>query len=84
MEYFIVIIILAVLFFFWQRKRSEAGGRSNTKTLRREYSRRARLPSGREDEYIDSYILRLQEKYPARSETWYLEKMLFDLERDKR
>jgi len=83
MEYFIVIVILAVL-FFCQKKRSEAGGRSNTKTLRREYSRRAGLPSGREDEYIDSYILRLQEKYPARSETWYLEKMLFDLERDKR
>jgi hypothetical protein len=83
MEYIIALIILAVLFFFWQKKRSN-GGRHDLKALRREYSRKARLPLGREDEYIDSYILRMQEKYPARSEIWYLEKMLFDLDRDKR
>jgi hypothetical protein len=75
---------LAVLFFFWQKRRSAGGGKSRARALRKEYSRKARLPLGREDEHIDSYILRLQEKYPARSEVWYLEKMLFDLERDKR
>lgn len=83
MHYFlIVIIVIAVFFFFWQKKRAAGGGKSRARALRKEYGRKARLPLGQEDEYIDSYISRLEEKYPGRSEVWYLEKMLFDLERD--
>jgi len=80
-----LIIIGAVLLLAWylgRRKRGNKTGKVNL--LRKEYGRKAGLPTSSADKYIDEYIRRLKEKHPGRSEEWYLEKMLFDLERDRR
>ncbi len=88
MKYSIIIgavIIGAVLLLAWylgRKKRVKKTGK--VRLLRQEYGRKAGLPASTADKYIDDYISRLKEKHPGRSEEWYLEKMLFDLERDRR
>lgn len=79
-----VISIAIIIYAFISYKRSRQKIRNpRVNALRSEYIRKAGLPRGTADEHIDNYIRRLQEKHPGRSEDWYLEKMLFDLERDK-
>ena len=80
MEYIIAIAVILFAFYYLKKKKTK---KPKTSALRKEYSRRAGLPSTTADEHIDAYIKRLQQKYPGRSEEWYLEKMLFDLERDR-
>ncbi len=81
MEYVIIIAVILIALYYFQKYK---GKKPKTNNLRKEYSRRAGIPPATADEQIDAYILRLQQKHPGRSEEWYLEKMLFDLERDRR
>lgn len=81
MEYAIVIAVILFAFYYFQKYR---GTKPKTNNLRKEYSRRAGIPPATADDHIDAYIKRLQQKHPGRSEKWCLEKMLFDLERDRR
>lgn len=80
LEYLVAFAVIVLLYYYFQKKKSPKGKTGN---LRREYIRRAGLPPATAHEHIDSYIRRLQEKHPGRSEEWCLEKMLFDLERDR-
>ena len=80
MEYIIVIAVIIIALYYLQKQKRK---RPKASALRKEYSRRAGLPQTTADEHIDAYIKRLQQKHPGRSEEWYLEKMLFDLERDR-
>ena len=80
MEYIIVIAVILVALYYFQKKK---GKNPKVHSLRKEYSHRVGLPSATADEHIDAYIKTLQEKHPGRSEEWCLEKMLFDLERDR-
>jgi len=80
----VVIIIFAVRFYFGKKWAPQVKGKTaGVKALRREYARKAGLPSAAADQHIDEYVRRLQEKNPGRSEEWCLEKMLFDLDRDR-
>ena len=55
---------------------------SRIEQLRIQYARRAKLPTHRVDGVIDQLISKHQQKSPGHSEEWYLEKMLYELERD--
>ena len=41
------------------------------------------MPADEADKVIDRLIERQKEKNPGQSEEWYLDKILFDLEKDK-
>ncbi len=60
----------------------QKGPESRIEQLRRQYARRAKLPSHRVDGVIDQLISKHRQKNPGHSDEWYLEKMLYDLERD--
>ncbi len=81
MEYVIVIAVIFIAFYYFKKFK---GKKPKTNNLRKEYSHRAGIPPATADQHIDDYIQRLQQKHPGRSEEWCLEKMLFDLERDRR
>ncbi len=84
MAYLIVILVLAAIGYLWWKRQRQGGiGTSRAANLRREYKRKANLPSETADEHIDRYIQRLQERNPGHEEEWYLEKMLYDLDRDR-
>lgn len=75
----LVAIIAAVIFM---RKRYR-GGRRKAPALRRELHQILGMPRETADETIERYIMSLQDRYPGRSEEWYLEKIIHDLRRDR-
>lgn len=75
----VAIIVAAVL--TWSLRKRPSGSAA---ALRRRYSQLMFL-SGKEAEKSLQYQLETaRKKYPGRSEQWYLEKIVFDLERDRR
>ncbi|MFO7952478.1 MAG: hypothetical protein R6U91_06710 [Bacillota bacterium] len=79
---FIVIAIL-VVFYLFRRKIGSYAGMGKTKSLRQEARRQLKLPQKEADQTIDRHVERLKERYPNRSEEWYLEKLIYDLKRDR-
>lgn len=73
------IIAIVVLAYFWPRQREK---REKGK-LRQEIRRKMRVDEARADEYIEDMKGRLKNKYPGKSEQWYLEKIMSDLERGR-
>ncbi len=86
MELVIIAGIIVVVFLLLRSLLLKKGGqkRSNIKQLYSECQKKLRLPPDKADTYINEHITRLKEKYPGQSEEWYLEKILIDLERDRR
>lgn len=82
MEVLLILIVIAALLIVWQkrRKKSTVSGKSD---LFQKYCQKMRLPPDKAREQLDAHIQRLQVKYPGRSEEWYLDKILYDLERDR-
>ena len=78
----LIIVIVAVVFFLRSRGAGLAG-RGKAGGLRQEARRQLKLPPDQADQTIDRQIERLKERYPGRSEEWYLEKIIYDLERDR-
>lgn len=76
-----IIIILAAFYIYLPRK-NKVGKKQQA--LRRECQMKLRLSPKLAEETIERFIQRLKEKYPNRSEEWYLEKILYDLERDRK
>ena len=79
-----LVILLAIIVaaaLAWSLRKSSSGSAT---ALRRRYSQLMFL-SGKETEKSLQYQLEAaSKKYPGRSEQWYLEKILLDLERDRR
>jgi len=75
-----IIIVLAVIYIYVLKK---GEGRGKKSALWQECRRQLRLPDKLADEAIERHIKRLKEKHPNRSEKWYLEKIIYDLERDR-
>jgi len=76
-----VIFILAVVFIYIIK----VGKRKTKKSsLWEECRRQLRLPDKIADETIKRHIQRLKKRHPNHSEEWSLEKILYDLERDRR
>ena len=76
-----VIVILVILYFYLQRNRK---GRGKLHALRQECYRKLHLPPKMADETIHRYIDSLKESHPNHTEEWYLEKIIYDLDRDRR
>ncbi len=81
-EVIITVIILAIIaaLVYWFRKKPSSG----VSQLHSECRRQLKMPPAEADEVIERYISRLQERHPGKSREWYLEKILYDLERDRR
>ena len=77
----ILLVIVAVAVYFSQRNRS---GKGKTETKRRELRQLLNLPPDSADQTIDRYIASLKERHPGHDEEWYLEKVIYDLEKDRR
>ena len=77
----IIIFVLAVIFIYAIRNKKGTG---KQRDLWQECRRQLRLPPKIGDDTIRRHIKRLKERHPNRSEEWYLEKILYDLERDRR
>jgi hypothetical protein len=76
-----IIIILTIIYFYVLKK---GKGRGKKSILWQECRRQLRLPDKIADETIERHIKRLKERHPNRSEEWCLEKILYDLDRDRR
>jgi hypothetical protein len=76
----IAVLISAAIYYFWQQGRR---GKVSTIALRKEARRLLHSNADSADEIIDRQIQLLQQKHPGRSEKWYLEKIIYDLERDR-
>ncbi len=76
----LVAIALIILYFYRIRSLRRGGQR----TLWQECRRKLRLPQKVADETIERYIQSLKESHPNHTEEWYLEKIIYDLDRDRR
>ncbi len=54
------------------------------KRLRNQYFRSVRQTRPEAEQSLARHLARLQERYPGKSEVWYLRRVLADLERDRR
>lgn len=52
--------------------------------LRRAWFRNTPLPRPQAEEALARHLKALQERFPGRTETWYLKKILSELQRDRR
>lgn len=76
----VVILVAALLYFLWKHNRR---GMGKINTLRRDARRLLSTAHDDADEIINRQISVLEKRYPDRTEEWYLEKIIYDLERDR-
>ncbi len=79
MGYFILFLAVAAFAFFIIRGRKAAGS-----PLRKKCLHELRLPPAEAERTLNRHLERLKNKHPGRDEDWYLEKILYDLGRDRR
>lgn len=84
MSYYLVILLViaagAVLAAFLRSRASD----SATAGLKRRYRQLVSLSAEQADNALRHQMKAVRKKYPGRSEQWYLEKIIYDLERDRR
>ncbi len=76
----IILVGLFIIWYLWQRSKSGGG---KEKALRKECRRLLKQPPESADQTIERYLVNLRGKHPGQSEEWYLEKIIYDLERDR-
>ena len=76
-----VAVVLYILYFY--RIGSRKGVRKQ-RALWQECRRKLHLPPKVADETIERFIKSLKESHPNHTEEWYLEKIIYDLDRDRR
>lgn len=75
-----VAVVVAVV-IWWTKSRTGGGKVAQLKSA---YRKELRVPPAEADRILESQLQRLRERYPDRDEVWYLEKLLYELERDRR
>lgn len=78
----VLAIIAALVCLVLRRLRGRSFARIDS--MREQYRSMLRMPDHMADEVIAAHLSRLRIKHPNRSEEWYFEKMLYDLQRDRR
>lgn len=78
MFYILILAVIVIIIVFAIRSRSEVN------LLKRRYRQLTFLSPKEAEKSLQLQIERLKSKYPKRSEKWYLEKVIYDLERDRR
>ncbi len=71
-----IVVVVAVL-GLWLRG-------TEAQRLRRAWFRNTPLPRPQAEESLARHLMALKERFPNRTETWYLKKILSDLRRDRR
>ncbi len=90
----LIVIIMVALATYLILKRTDlfrggsiGGSLPGTKTrkddLREQCRGLLKMPADEADKVIDRLIERQKEKNPGQSEEWYLDKILYDLKKDK-
>ena len=74
------IAVLLLIYYLWQRSSSGLG---KEQALRQQIHRLLQQPPDSANETIERYMANLKERYPGHPEEWYLEKIIYDLERDR-
>ena len=73
-----VLVALGVIgLIFW-------APRYRVNRLRHQYFRGVHMPRAQAEESLARHLTRLQQRYPDKSEAWYLRRILDDLHRDRR
>lgn len=86
----LLILVAVVIAAAWgisyirKRKRGGSAGNRRLSRLYKECQKQLHLPPEIARENIDDFVSKMKAKYPGHSEEWYLEKILFDLKRDRR
>jgi hypothetical protein len=57
---------------------------SEAQRLRRAWFRNTPLPRAQAEESLARHLMALKERFPGRTEAWYLKKILAELQRDRR
>ena len=57
---------------------------SEAQRLRRAWFRNTPLPRAQAEESLARHVMALKERFPGRTEAWYLKKILAELQRDRR
>jgi hypothetical protein len=82
MVYIIVFLILlllgGVLYFYISGREAR-----KIKRLKQRYILLSHMPPDVAEESLNLHIENLKRKFPGRSMEWYLEKIIYDLERDR-
>lgn len=81
-----IILALVVIFLLFKRSNLFQGGiitKSSEDQLRSQCRELLKMPPEEADKVIDRLIEKEKEKNPGQTEEWYLDKVLFDLEKDK-
>jgi hypothetical protein len=73
----VVVVAVAVPALFLLRG-------TEAQRLRRAWFRSTPLPKPQAEESLARHLMALKERFPNRTEVWYLKKILSDLERDRR
>ncbi len=79
--YIIVIAAAAVLIWYFYAPKWKSGNRE--KQLEREYRSLLNLSEHESQQVIERQIESLSRKHPGKTREWYLEKMIYDLRRDR-
>ena len=80
MGFVILAAIIGLTIYYYFTKRSTGGGKSK---LWLDARRKLNQPPEVADQTIERLITNLKERYPGHPEDWYLEKLIYDLERDR-
>lgn len=84
----VVVIVVAVYFItkrtsLFNKGKLSASLPGAKRNLREQCRSLLKMPPDEADKVIDRLIERQKEKNPGQTEEWYLDKVLFDLEKDK-
>ncbi len=82
MIYLVILLAIAAgaLLVSFLRNRAT----DKTVALKRRYRQLVFLSEQQADEALQRQLKAARKRYPGRSEQWYLEKIIYDLERDRR
>lgn len=80
----VILVIIAAAFYFYKKKGTGTAKRGKSSDLRQQAQRMLRLPPAEAEKTIDRHMEKLKIRHPNRTEEWYLEKIIYDLERDHR
>ncbi len=74
-----VLIILVLIGFYYFRR----GESRKIKRLKQRYILLSHMPPEVAEETLNLHLENLRKKFPGRSMEWYLEKIIYDLERER-
>jgi len=77
-----LVAVALISLYFYRIRRRKGGGKQ--RALWQECRQKLRLSPKVADDTIERYIKRLKESHPNHPEEWYLEKIIYDLDRDRR